>query len=181
MPIVHIACLTLPSRGRHKGYALAPPLMSNVRPLVIVPPTYSGYSRFVSSAGLVGMAAIAYAGSNALGSALSKGLVAVGTMRTRHPRGVQLEYVPWTLAAPFVAELMFLFFCCAALAFPRLQFLVGGAHPFLASLLAICLLPFTFAFSSSIVGNIAFVPFAVLVLALLRKLRPVEPRREPEA
>jgi hypothetical protein len=24
-------CLTLPSRGRHKGYALAPPLMSNVR------------------------------------------------------------------------------------------------------------------------------------------------------
>jgi hypothetical protein len=24
--------LTLPSRGRHKGYALAPPLMSNVRP-----------------------------------------------------------------------------------------------------------------------------------------------------
>ena len=23
-------CLTLPSRGRHKGYALAPPLMSNV-------------------------------------------------------------------------------------------------------------------------------------------------------
>jgi hypothetical protein len=27
---------TLPSRGRHKGYALAPPLMSNVRPQMII-------------------------------------------------------------------------------------------------------------------------------------------------
>lgn len=136
-------------------------------------PSYAGYSESLRYFGVAGALVVLYFSVRVVQSALATGQVYVGNFYRGMSSGAsrfQEVYVPWEQASPLVAHLLFLLLCCVALAFPAARRVIGHAHPFVALVCGLLVVPLLASFCISFIGNVVYLIFGGLLFLLLRRL-----------